>query len=58
MGKDNEGKVCCICGGKIEGYGYNAYPIRSEGRCCRKCNMAVVIPERIRRFNEEKEIEE
>lgn len=49
---------CCICGGGIEGRGYNAYPIRSEGRCCRKCNMAVVIPERIRRFNEEKEIEE
>ena len=32
---NNETRTCCICGGKIEGYGYNAYPVKEAGRCCR-----------------------
>lgn len=31
-----EKETCCICGGKIEGYGYNPYPIKEEGHCCRE----------------------
>ena len=38
---------CCLCGNEIIGYGNNANPI-SDGRCCDKCNIDKVIPERIR----------
>lgn len=53
-----EREKCCICGVDIEGYGFNPYPIKREGRCCRQCNLHLVIPERVRRFYEEKEEEE
>lgn len=41
-----ETKVCCICGREIEGY--NPYPVKEEGQCCRRCNYEVVVPERYR----------
>lgn len=48
----SETKTCCICGKEIEGYGYNPYPVREEGQCCRRCNYEVVVPERYRRHLE------
>lgn len=48
----NEKSICCICGKEIEGYGYNPYPVREEGQCCRTCNYEVVVPERYRRHLE------
>nr|DAL70319.1 MAG TPA: hypothetical protein [Caudoviricetes sp.] len=45
-------KKCCICGKEIEGYGYNPYPVREEGQCCRQCNYTVVVSERYRRHLE------
>lgn len=44
--------TCCICGRVIEGYGYNPYPVREEGQCCRRCNYEVVVPERWRQHQE------
>ena len=49
---------CSICGleiemdadGKWDG-GHNAAPI-VEGRCCEECNDIVVIPMRLREFQE------
>lgn len=38
---------CCICGGKYEGYGHNAQPIKN-GRCCDNCNYEKVIIERLK----------
>tara|TARA_Y100000310_G_scaffold119562_1_gene118325 strand:+ start:93 stop:266 length:174 start_codon:yes stop_codon:yes gene_type:complete len=48
--------ICNICGleiemdadGKWDG-GHNADPI-TEGRCCERCNFALVIPARLREF--------
>ena len=34
----SEKNICCICGREIEGYGYNPYPVKEEGQCCRRCN--------------------
>lgn len=48
----SEKNICCICGREIEGYGYNPYPVREEGQCCRRCNYEVVVPERYRRHLE------
>ena len=44
---------CCICGNDIEGYGYNPFPVKEKGQCCRKCNYTVVLPERFRRMEED-----
>ena len=38
---------CCICGQTFEGHGNNAQPVM-EGVCCDLCNIARVIPERIK----------
>lgn len=38
---------CCICGGEIIGYGNNPFPVKSEGRCCDRCDETIVIPRRI-----------
>ena len=46
---ENKKKMCCICGNEFEGMGYNPYPVKEEGICCRWCNHRVVIPERMRR---------
>lgn len=51
MEKNNKETACCICGMKFTGYGYNPYPVKEEGCCCRLCNYAVV-PERYRRHLE------
>lgn len=37
---------CVICKKNTKGYGNNASP-SAEGRCCDKCNYAVVLPRRI-----------
>lgn len=37
----------------IEGYGYNPFPVKEKGQCCRKCNYTVVLPERFRRMEED-----
>lgn len=50
--ENNKEKICCICGKKITGYGYNPYPVKEEGECCRQCNYGVVVPERWRRYQE------
>lgn len=51
---------CCICGKKINGYGNNPCgtlklnnkPVRwkKTDRCCDKCNIEFVIPERVQRY--------
>lgn len=44
---------CCICGKSFKGAGNNPDPIRKDGsRCCDECNMAYVIPARIKQFSE------
>ncbi len=40
---------CSICKEKIKGYGHNAQPI-NNGKCCDKCNVKKVIPERIKKL--------
>ncbi len=52
MEKNNKETACCICGMKFTRYGYNLYPVKEEGSCCRLCNYAVVVPERYRRHLE------
>ena len=42
----NPYELCCLCGEKIEGYGNNPAPLRTEGHCCDDCNIARVIPAR------------
>jgi hypothetical protein len=37
---------CCLCGGKIDGYGNNAEPLQ-KGQCCDECNKVKVIPHRM-----------
>lgn len=53
----NNSKRCCICGKEFEGYGYNPYPVRKDGLCCRTCNYNVILPERFRRMEEERKEE-
>lgn len=45
-------KKCCICGKEIGGYGYNPYPVKEYGQCCRTCNYGIVVPERVRLHKE------
>lgn len=40
---------CSICKDEIKGHGNNAQPINS-GKCCDKCNVTKVIPERIKKL--------
>lgn len=42
MGKQEQEKVCCICGKKFKGYGHNSDPLKKEGRCCDECNKEVI----------------
>lgn len=45
---------CCFCGGTIlPGQGHNPAPLRKDGVCCAGCNMGIVVPERIRRSQNE-----
>lgn len=43
------GKLCCICGAPIEGFGNNPDPVVTleNARCCDACNNDFVIPARI-----------
>lgn len=49
MEKKEGQKICCICGKALEGNGYNPFPVKEEGVCCRSCNYSVVVPERWKR---------
>lgn len=42
-------KICCICGCEYTGYGNNAEPVM-KGRCCDKCNVSIVIPQRMKEW--------
>ena len=48
--KEEKEHVCCICGKKFKGYGNNPEPVKSEGRCCNKCNDTIVIKARIEKI--------
>lgn len=39
--------ICNLCGEKIKGYGNNSEPLK-KGKCCDKCNIEKVVPERMR----------
>lgn len=43
-------KDCCFCGKPIEGFGNNPTPVSDnpEDRCCDECNIAVVVPARLK----------
>lgn len=52
----DEIRKCSICGDLIfEDEGNNAEPI-NNGRCCDRCNIEVVIPARLDKLNQIKEI--
>jgi hypothetical protein len=40
-------KICSICQNVFTEYGNNAEPV-NDGRCCNRCNWAIVIPARAR----------
>ena len=42
---------CCICGREVAGYGNDPSPVKEEGRCCDHCNWTVVLKERNRLSN-------
>ena len=42
-------EVCSICTGAIVGFGNDAQPI-NDGRCCDRCNLERVLPEKVRRM--------
>ena len=55
--KEEEPKVCCICGEEYEGYGNNVEPYKT-GYCCDACNLKFVIPARMQAMNSDKEDKE
>jgi len=42
-------QACSICGGAIVGLGNGAQPV-NDGRCCDRCNLQRVLPEKVRRM--------
>lgn len=42
---------CCICGREVKEYGNDPWPIKEAGRCCSYCNWTVVLKERNRLNN-------
>jgi hypothetical protein len=42
-------EVCSICGLAIVGFGNSAQPV-NDGRCCDRCNLEHVLPEKVRRM--------
>lgn len=45
--KESQNKfTCVICDDQFSGYGNNAEPVK-DGKCCDKCNFAVVVKARI-----------
>jgi hypothetical protein len=53
-GSMKEMKKCCICNKSFDGFGNNPDPVKKRGYCCDNCNLMVVIPERIKQFQEMK----
>ena len=47
MEKEEEKKVCCLCGKEFTGYGNNAWPFTNNGICCDECNRQKVLPARM-----------
>lgn len=45
-----ERPTCCICGEPIIGHGNNPWPVKTEGKCCDKCNIEVVVSQRIEKL--------
>lgn len=45
MEEKEEKKLCCLCGKTFKGNGYNPFPVKEAGRCCRQCNNEQVVPE-------------
>jgi hypothetical protein len=46
---------CCICGKRLrKREGNNPHPVKEDGICCRDCNNDVVIPARIKAFQEQR----
>jgi len=45
----NKEHICSICSKNFKSIGHNAQPV-NDGRCCTKCNYAVVLPERLKRL--------
>lgn len=50
----NEETKCCICGKTFKGWGNNPWPVMSgkDDECCHECNVAYVIPARLKRLSE------
>ena len=44
---DDETGTCSICGRRYQNRGHNAQPV-DDGRYCDHCNVAVVVPTRLR----------
>lgn len=42
--------TCVLCDKKEEGYGNNAMPVK-KGQCCNECNIDVVLPARIKKYD-------
>lgn len=42
--KEEDKKVCCICGKTFYGYGNNPWPLNKDedARCCDECNNKVI----------------
>lgn len=55
--KEENKKVCVICGKEYDGYGNNAQPVK-DGKCCDKCNQEVVIPARLKKMGLKEEAED
>ena len=49
MTENNLRNICAICGREYIGRGNSANPV-TDGYCCDKCNCTVVIPLRIRMY--------
>lgn len=45
--------ICCICKNPFIGYGNNAEPVVTNGICCNECNLKYVIPERLKKLEEQ-----
>lgn len=54
--KNEQEYKCCICGKRKRGYGNNPYPVVVDpnAKCCDNCNRYVVVPERLREFENER----
>lgn len=55
--KNDDSKVCCICGEEYTGYGNNAEPY-AHGYCCDACNIKFVIPSHLALMKKNKDQED